>query len=69
MYVLIIAIDTARNIGKWNECFIHLLSTILECHKSLFYDVAHLHFIFVAADFFLRGGGELLTIHTKKCIY
>lgn len=57
MSVLIIDIDTARNIGKWNECFIHLLSTILEWHKSLFYDVAHLRFIFVAVDFFLGGGG------------
>lgn len=50
---LIIAMDTDRNMGKWTECLIHLLSSILECHN-----VAHLHFLFgLPLIFFFFGGG------------
>lgn len=58
---LIIAMDTDRNMGKWTECLIHLLSSILECHN-----VAHLHFLFglPLIFFFSVGVLNLFAVHT-----
>lgn len=59
---LIIAMDTDRNMGKWTECLIHLLSSILECHN-----VAHLHFLFglpLIFFFFSVGVLNLFAVQT-----